>query len=36
VKGARELAREHVMHSFVLLTTILDHVAGVNAQRARA
>jgi hypothetical protein len=27
VKGARELAREHVMHSFVLLQTILEHVA---------
>jgi DNA-binding GntR family transcriptional regulator len=26
VKGARELAREHVMHSFVLLQTILEHV----------
>jgi DNA-binding GntR family transcriptional regulator len=25
--GARELAREHVMHSFELLTTILEHVA---------
>jgi DNA-binding GntR family transcriptional regulator len=24
--GARELAREHVMHSFELLTTILEHV----------
>jgi len=24
--GARELAHEHVMHSFELLTTILDHV----------
>lgn len=31
--GARELAREHVMHSFVLLTTILEHVG---ADRARA
>jgi DNA-binding GntR family transcriptional regulator len=27
VAGARELAREHVMHSFELLTTILDHVS---------
>jgi DNA-binding GntR family transcriptional regulator len=26
VKGARELAHEHVMHSFVLLQTILEHV----------
>jgi DNA-binding GntR family transcriptional regulator len=26
VKGARELAHEHVMHSFALLTTILEHV----------
>ena len=26
VAGARELAHEHVMHSFELLTTILDHV----------
>jgi DNA-binding GntR family transcriptional regulator len=26
VKGAGELAREHVMHSFVLLQTILEHV----------
>jgi DNA-binding GntR family transcriptional regulator len=26
VAGARELAREHVMHSFTLLTTILEHV----------
>jgi DNA-binding GntR family transcriptional regulator len=26
VAGARELAREHVMHSFELLTTILEHV----------
>jgi DNA-binding GntR family transcriptional regulator len=26
VAGARELAREHVMHSFALLTTILEHV----------
>lgn len=35
VKGARELAREHVMHSFVLLQTILEHVGGMNvAQRA--
>jgi len=34
VKGARELAREHVMHSFVLLQTILEHVGGKNvAQR---
>ena len=27
VLGARELAREHVMHSFELLTTILAHVS---------
>src|SRR2546423_827431 len=27
VAGARELAHEHVMHSFELLTTILAHVA---------
>jgi DNA-binding GntR family transcriptional regulator len=27
VVGARELAREHVMHSFELLTTILAHVS---------
>ena len=27
VAGARELAHEHVMHSFELLTTILEHVA---------
>jgi len=27
VAGARELAREHVMHSFELLTTILAHVS---------
>ena len=27
VAGARELAREHVMHSFALLTTILEHVS---------
>jgi DNA-binding GntR family transcriptional regulator len=26
VAGARELAHEHVMHSFELLTTILAHV----------
>jgi DNA-binding GntR family transcriptional regulator len=26
IVGARELAREHVMHSFTLLTTILEHV----------
>jgi DNA-binding GntR family transcriptional regulator len=26
VAGARELAHEHVMHSFQLLTSILDHV----------
>ena len=32
--GARELAREHVMHSFALLTTILDHVgSGLAARR---
>jgi DNA-binding GntR family transcriptional regulator len=28
VKGARELAHEHVMHSFELLQSILAHVAG--------
>jgi DNA-binding GntR family transcriptional regulator len=27
VAGARELAHEHVMHSFQLLTTILEHVS---------
>jgi DNA-binding GntR family transcriptional regulator len=32
VAGARELAREHVMHSFQLLTSILEHV-GVPAAR---
>lgn len=32
VKGARELAREHVMHSFVLLTTILDHVGSLSVR----
>jgi DNA-binding GntR family transcriptional regulator len=26
IAGARELAHEHVMHSFLLLTTILEHV----------
>ena len=36
VAGARELAREHVMHSFELLTTILAHVgADWAAQRPR-
>jgi DNA-binding GntR family transcriptional regulator len=32
-KGARELAREHVMHSFELLTTILEHVGADFAAR---
>jgi DNA-binding GntR family transcriptional regulator len=31
--GARELAREHVMHSFELLTTILEHVGSDWAAR---
>jgi DNA-binding GntR family transcriptional regulator len=35
VAGARELAHEHVMHSFTLLKTILDHV-GAERSRARA
>jgi DNA-binding GntR family transcriptional regulator len=34
VAGARELAREHVMHSFELLTTILDHVSADWARSA--
>jgi DNA-binding GntR family transcriptional regulator len=34
VAGARELAREHVMHSFELLTTILEHVGSDWAARA--
>jgi DNA-binding GntR family transcriptional regulator len=33
VKGARELAREHVMHSYVLLQTILQHVTSEWAAR---
>ncbi len=33
VAGARELAREHVMHSFELLTTILAHVGAEWARR---
>ncbi len=33
--GARELAREHVMHSFELLTTILEHVGAGLATRRR-
>jgi len=35
VKGARELAREHVMHSFVLLQTILEHVGAAGAAQRR-
>jgi len=35
VRGARELAHEHVMHSFVLLTTILQHVGGGVASSRR-
>jgi DNA-binding GntR family transcriptional regulator len=35
VKGARELAREHVMHSFVLLQTILEHVGAMGAAQRR-
>jgi len=34
IAGARELAREHVMHSFTLLTTILEHV-GANRVTAQ-
>jgi DNA-binding GntR family transcriptional regulator len=34
VAGARELAHEHVMHSFELLTTILEHVGSDWAARA--
>jgi DNA-binding GntR family transcriptional regulator len=34
VAGARELAREHVMHSFELLTTILAHVGADWARTA--
>ena len=33
VGGARQLAREHVMHSFELLTTILEHVGSDWAAR---
>jgi DNA-binding GntR family transcriptional regulator len=35
VAGARELAHEHVMHSFTLLTTILEHVGADWAARSR-
>ena len=35
VRGARELAREHVMHSFVLLQTILEHVGATGATKRR-
>jgi DNA-binding GntR family transcriptional regulator len=35
VDGARELAHEHVMHSFELLTTILAHVGADWARSAR-
>jgi DNA-binding GntR family transcriptional regulator len=35
VGGARELAHEHVMHSFELLQTILAHVAGDFARASR-
>jgi DNA-binding GntR family transcriptional regulator len=34
VAGARELAHEHVMHSFELLTTILAHVGADWARSA--
>jgi DNA-binding GntR family transcriptional regulator len=34
IAGARELAREHVMHSFELLTTILAHVSADWARSA--
>ena len=34
VAGARELAHEHVMHSFELLTTILEHVGADWAARS--
>jgi DNA-binding GntR family transcriptional regulator len=30
--GARELAHEHVMHSFELLTSILEHVGRARAE----
>jgi DNA-binding GntR family transcriptional regulator len=33
VAGARELAHEHVMHSFQLLTAILEHVGAPAATR---
>jgi DNA-binding GntR family transcriptional regulator len=36
IKGARELAREHVMHSFVLLQTILEHVGPRDRLNSRA
>jgi len=36
VRGARELAREHVMHSFVLLQTILKHVGAAKTARRGA
>ena len=32
VAGARELAREHVLHSFELLNSILEHVGADWAQ----
>ena len=35
VAGARELAHEHVMHSFTLLTTILEHVGADWAAQSR-
>ena len=35
VAGARELAHEHVMHSFTLLTSILEHVGADWAARTR-
>jgi DNA-binding GntR family transcriptional regulator len=35
VAGTRELAHEHVMHSFELLTTILAHVGADRARSAR-
>ncbi|HEY2327528.1 MAG TPA: GntR family transcriptional regulator [Gaiellaceae bacterium] len=36
VKGAAELAHEHVMHSFVLLQTILEHVGPRDRLNSRA
>ena len=35
VAGARELAREHVLHSFELLNSILEHVGADWAQVTR-